>query len=88
MKIVEGGLTRPEVIDLLAEHLEGMAEHSPPESIHALDITGLEQPEITFWTVWERGALLAAGRSRTWAAATARSSPCAPHRITLDAGSP
>jgi putative acetyltransferase len=26
---------------------------SPPESVHALDINKLKQPEITFWTIWE-----------------------------------
>ena len=46
---------------LLQEHLQSMALHSPPESIHALDIEALRRPEITFWTVWEDGELLGCG---------------------------
>lgn len=38
-----------------------MAEHSPPESIHALDVKALRQPGITFWTAWEGADLLGCG---------------------------
>jgi len=38
-----------------------MALHSPPESVHALDIEGLRKPDITFWSVWEGGELLGCG---------------------------
>lgn len=51
----------PEVHGLLREHLRDMHLHSPPESVHALDIEGLRRPEITFWTVWEGGELLGCG---------------------------
>lgn len=33
---------------------------SDPE-IHALDLEGLRQPEITFWSVWSDGELLGCG---------------------------
>jgi putative acetyltransferase len=46
---------------LLGEHLSNMHELSPPESVHALDITGLQSPDITFWTVWEGPVLLGCG---------------------------
>jgi putative acetyltransferase len=36
MTITEGGLGEPDVVALLGEHLQGMADHSPPESIHTL----------------------------------------------------
>ena len=51
MKITEGGLDDPGVLALLGEHLRGMADHSPPESIHALDVDGLKAPDISFWTM-------------------------------------
>ena len=51
MKITEGGLNDPGVLALLGEHLRGMADHSPPESIHALDVDGLKAPDISFWTM-------------------------------------
>jgi len=43
-------LSSIDIAELLAEHMAGMAELSPPESIHALDIEKLKQPEITFWS--------------------------------------
>ena len=49
-------LDGPEVAALLDEHLASMAEHSPPESRHALDLAGLRAPDVTFWSVW-RGAV-------------------------------
>ena len=54
-------LSGPEVHELLREHLRNMFLHSPPESVHALDLEGLRRPEITFWTVWEGGELLGCG---------------------------
>jgi putative acetyltransferase len=54
-------LNGPEIHELLQEHLRNMHLHSPPESVHALDLEGLRQPEITFWTVWEDGELLGCG---------------------------
>jgi putative acetyltransferase len=54
-------LNGPEVHELLREHLRDMHLHSPPESVHALDLEGLRRPEITFWTVWEGEELLGCG---------------------------
>ena len=51
-------LTAPAVHALLREHLGGVAEHSPPGSIHALDLDALRAPDLTFWTVWD-GAIAA-----------------------------
>ena len=48
----------PEVAALLREHLATVALHSPPESIHALDLDALRAPSVTFWSV-RRGAELA-----------------------------
>lgn len=61
MKVEADNLTRPEVIALLNEHLSNMYELSPPESVHALDVTKLRSPDITFWTVWDDGVLLGCG---------------------------
>ncbi len=46
-----------EIARLLQEHLDHMAEMSPPESIHALDLESLKKPEITFWTSWSETSL-------------------------------
>jgi putative acetyltransferase len=64
VKILVDDLTRPEVAALLEEHLEEMRAVSPPESKHALDLEGLQHPDVTFWTVWDGGALLGCGALR------------------------
>lgn len=61
MKIRIDDLSGPEVHELLQEHLRSMSLLSPPESVHALDVEALREPEITFWTVWEDGQLLGCG---------------------------
>ncbi len=61
MNIKTDDLTGPEVARLLQEHLEDMALHSPPESVHALDLDALRKPEITFWSVWDRDELVGCG---------------------------
>ena len=61
MQIRSGQLDRPEVIALLREHLQGMAELSPPESIHALGLDALKHPRISFWSAWDDAELLGCG---------------------------
>ena len=46
---------------LLQLHLDAMHQHSPPDSVHALDINALRHPSITFWTAWAHGELLGCG---------------------------
>ena len=48
MKIIIDHVTSKEVIALLEDHLHSMTLHSPPESIHALDVEGLRKPEVSF----------------------------------------
>jgi putative acetyltransferase len=61
MEIRLDNLRSPEVIGLLNEHLHSMAQHSPPESVHALDLDGLRQPEVSFWSAWDGTELLGCG---------------------------
>jgi putative acetyltransferase len=58
MEIALDDPARPDVRALLEEHLRHMHELSPPESVHALDLSGLKTPEISFWTARENGRLL------------------------------
>lgn len=46
---------------LLREHMAGMMSSSPPESVHALPLEALRQPDITFWSVWANGELCGCG---------------------------
>lgn len=61
MEIRIDDLSGPEIAELLGEHLRSMTLHSPPESIHALDIEALRRPEITFWSAWEGAELMGCG---------------------------
>ena len=61
MEIRLGGLDCPEVGELLREHLRLLAQHSPPESMHALNHESLRRPEITFWSVWGTDGLMGCG---------------------------
>jgi putative acetyltransferase len=54
-------LDGPEIAKLLQAHLDYAAKHSPPESVHALDLDRLRLPEITFWSVWSDGTLVGCG---------------------------
>lgn len=52
---------RPDVYALLEEHLRNMYELSPPESVHALDVSRLKSPDITFWSARDGDQLLGCG---------------------------
>ena len=53
MYIVEGGLDDPRVVELVLTHLRRALSVTPRGSAHALDLSGLRVPEITFWSAWE-----------------------------------
>jgi len=61
VEIREDDLQGEAIAGLLREHLEDMAEHSPPESVHALDEEALRGLDITFWTGWQEEELVGCG---------------------------
>src|SRR3954449_9992024 len=61
MEIVVDDLSGPEIAAFLQEHVDQMRAITPLESKHALDLDGLRQPEITFWTVWDGDTLVGCG---------------------------
>lgn len=54
-------LSNPLIAQFLQQHLDDMHRISPPESVHALDLSGLKKPEIRFWSVWDQGELVGSG---------------------------
>ena len=60
-RVVVDDLTGPEIASLLQEHLDSVQQYSPPESIHALDLSRLRVPEITFWCAWDGASLAGCG---------------------------
>ena len=53
-------LDDPQCLDLLTLHLAGMRQHSPAESVHALDLTGLSGPALTLLRAWSPDGRLTA----------------------------
>jgi putative acetyltransferase len=54
-------LSGQQVQDLLASHLAGMQENSPPESVYALDLASLRTSDVSVWTAWEGRDLCGVG---------------------------
>lgn len=61
MHIKLDDLQSSEVAGLLQLYLDDMAKHSPPESVHALDLDELRQSHVSFWTAWENNSLAGCG---------------------------
>jgi putative acetyltransferase len=68
LRIELDDLTHPKVAELLQQHLDDMYATSPAESVHALDLEKLRQPDISFWTVWQQQDLLGCGALKTLSA--------------------
>ena len=61
MIIKPGDFSDARVKALLEFHLRGMHAASPPGHVFALDWSGLQRPDISFYTGWEGGALVVMG---------------------------
>jgi putative acetyltransferase len=59
--ITPGDFADQRVKALLKHHLEGMRAASPPDQSFALDWSGLQKPEIAFWTIWQRDEIAGCG---------------------------
>jgi putative acetyltransferase len=62
MRIIKpGDFGDARVQALLTRHLQGMHASSPPGHVFALDWSGLQQPGISFYALWEDDELLGFG---------------------------
>ena len=61
MRIIQGDLGDPRVVGLLQIHLTNARGATAPGSAHALDISGLQSPDISIWTIWDDEMLLGMG---------------------------
>ena len=61
LKSIEGNFNNAEVHDLLVKHFIELRSVSPEGSAHVLDITGLKDPSIKFWSLWEEDELMGIG---------------------------
>ncbi len=58
-------LSGDQVRALIALHLAGMQADSPPESVFALDLSGLKAPNVTVWTAWRGPRIASVGALKT-----------------------
>ena len=61
MKSIEGNFENPEVNKLLVKHFKELKSVSPTDSCHVLDIAGLKNPNIKFWSLWEENQVIGCG---------------------------
>ena len=61
LKSIEGNFDHPKVNVLLKKHFIELRAASPEGSAHVLDIPGLQEPSIKFWSLWEDDQLMGCG---------------------------
>jgi len=61
LHIVEGGLDDVRVVALLHTHVTRARAETAPGSAHALDLSALRAPDVTFWSAWEGDAVVGVG---------------------------
>ncbi|MFN3815805.1 GNAT family N-acetyltransferase [Brevundimonas sp.] len=64
-RIAPADFEDPRLLDLLGLHLEAMRRWSPPDSVHALDPSGLQTAGVTLFVLWDGETLLAMGALKT-----------------------
>jgi len=61
MKSIENNFDNPQVNELLVKHFVELKKVSPEGSTHVLDINGLKDSTIKFWSLWENNQLIGCG---------------------------
>ena len=61
MKSIENNFDEPQVNELLTKHFIELRSVSPPGSTHVLDIPGLKDPTIRFWSLWDGENIVGCG---------------------------
>ena len=61
LKSIEGNFDNPEVHELLIRHFIELRSVSPEGSAHVLDIAGLKDSSIKFWSLWDKNDLIGSG---------------------------
>lgn len=61
MNILVDNLQGDDIKALLLVHAQEMERVTPKGSCHYLDLSGLQHPSVTFWTIWEGRTLAGCG---------------------------
>ena len=61
MKSIENNFDEAQVNELLTKHFIELRSVSPEGSTHVLDIPGLKDPSMRFWSLWDGEELIGCG---------------------------
>jgi XTP/dITP diphosphohydrolase len=64
MQIRVADFAHPSLRELLRAHLDGMQAHSPPGHVHALDLSGLQRPDIMLFMAQDGDVVVGMGALR------------------------
>jgi putative acetyltransferase len=64
MKTIAGGLDDSRVQQLLTYHFTSARAETACGSAHALDLSGLKSPDISFWSAWDGEVVIGIGALR------------------------
>lgn len=64
MRILPADFEAAQLRELIHEHLSGMHAASPPGTVFALDLSGLQSADVSLFTAWDGDVLLAMGGLR------------------------
>lgn len=65
MRIARGDLGDPRIVELITVHLRDARAQTAPGSAHALDLTGLQAPNVDFLAIWSGEQLAGVGALKT-----------------------
>jgi putative acetyltransferase len=61
MRISPGDFGDPRIVALLDTHVTNARAETAQGSAHALDLAGLQSPDVQFWAIWDDEELLGVG---------------------------
>ena len=80
MQIRAADFDHPSLRELLRAHLDGMQAHSPPGHVHALDLSGLQRPDVALFMVIDADVVVGMGALRALDDCDLLLMPTAPQR--------
>jgi len=61
LRIERADFGRADLAEFLQAHLDDMEPTAPPESRHALDLTGLQSPDVRMWVMYDGECIVGTG---------------------------
>jgi putative acetyltransferase len=86
LEIRKADLSDEQTRQLLALHLAGMHASSPPGHVFALDLSGLQVPDVTVWSAWFGDAIGGLGALKQLSSAAGEVKSMRTHPLHLRKG--